>query len=39
VIALAAIAYGGAIARRGLVGCVAALAALVLISTAYLVLL
>jgi len=36
VIALAAIAYGGAIARRGLVGCVAAL---VLISTAYLVLL
>ena len=39
VIALAAIAYGGAVARRGLVGCVAALAALVLVSTTYLVLL
>jgi hypothetical protein len=39
VIALAAIAYGGTVARRGLVGCVAALAALVLVSIAYLVLL
>jgi len=38
VIALAAIAYGGAMARRGLVGCVSALAALALVSTAYLVL-
>lgn len=38
VIALAAIAYGGAMARRGLVGCVSALAVLVLVSTAYLVL-
>ena len=39
VIAVAAIAYGVAMTRRGLVGCVAALAALVLVSTAYLVLL
>ena len=38
VIALAAITYGGAMARRGLVGCVSALAALVLVTTAYLVL-
>ena len=39
VLAIAAIAYGATIARRGLVGCVAVLAALVLASTAYLTLL
>jgi hypothetical protein len=39
VVALGVIAYGAAIARRGLLGCVAALAALVLASATYLVLL
>jgi hypothetical protein len=38
VLAIGAIAYGAAIARRGLVGCVAVVAALVLASTTYLVL-
>ena len=38
VLAIAAIAYGSAIARRGLVGCVAVVAALVLASTTYLAL-
>jgi hypothetical protein len=38
VLAIAAIAYGAAIARRGLVGCVAVVAALVLASTTYLAL-
>jgi uncharacterized protein YwlG (UPF0340 family) len=38
-IAVAAIAYGGTVARRGLAGCLAAVAAPALVSTAYLVLL
>lgn len=39
VLALVAIAYGTTVARRGVVGCVAVMAALVLTSTAYLTLL
>ena len=35
VLALVAIAYGANVARRGVVGCVAVVAALVLASTAY----
>jgi uncharacterized protein YwlG (UPF0340 family) len=38
VLALVAIAYGATVARRGGLGCVAALAALVLASTTYLAL-
>jgi hypothetical protein len=39
VLAIAAIAYGASIARHGLLGCLAVLAALLLASTAYLTLL
>ena len=39
VLALVAIAYGATVARRGALGCVAVIAALVLASTAYLTLL
>ena len=35
VLALVAIAYGASVARRGVVGCVVVVAALVLASTAY----
>ena len=39
VLAIVAIAYGAAVARRGVLGCMAVLAALALASTAYLTLL